>query len=108
MTKCVSHPSRRRFVKNSVVSFVAAPFFNVLLSGGAWAAEPLSESDPTAVALGYKADATKASNRKDNTALCGNCSLYSGKPGASDGPCSVFGGKLVSAKGWCSAWAKKA
>jgi hypothetical protein len=41
-------------------------------------------------------------------AVCGNCSLYSGKPGAADGPCSVFGGKLVSAKGWCTAWVKKA
>jgi hypothetical protein len=53
-------------------------------------------------------DATKASNRKDKTAVCGNCSLYSGSPGASDGPCSVFGGKLVNAKGWCTAWVKKA
>jgi hypothetical protein len=53
-------------------------------------------------------DATKASNRKDKTAVCGNCSLYSGKPGAADGPCSVFGGKLVNAKGWCTAWVKKA
>ena len=59
------------------------------------------------MALGYKMDATKASNRKDKTA-CGNCSLYSGKPGASDGPCSVFGGKLVNGKGWCTAWVKKA
>ena len=108
MTTPAPHPSRRRFVKNSLVSFVAAPFANALHSGGAQAAEAVSESDPTATALGYKADATKASNRKDNTAVCGNCSLYSGKPGASDGPCSVFGGKLVSAKGWCSAWAKKA
>jgi hypothetical protein len=108
MTTRAPQPSRRRFVKNSLVSFVAAPFANALLSGAAQAAEAVSESDPTATALGYKADATKASNRTDKTAVCGNCSLYSGKAGSGDGPCSVFGGKLVSAKGWCTAWVKKA
>lgn len=108
MTIRASRPSRRRFIKNSVVSLAAVPFANTLLIGTAQAAEAVSESDPTATALGYKMDATKASNRKDNTAVCGNCSLYSGKPSASDGPCSVFGGKLVNAKGWCTAWVKKA
>jgi hypothetical protein len=108
MTIRASQPSRRRFIKNSVVSLAAVPFANTLLIGTTQAAEAVSESDPTATALGYKMDATKASNRKDNTAVCGNCSLYSGKPGASDGPCSVFGGKLVNAKGWCTAWVKKA
>ena len=108
MTKHVSHASRRRFIKISVAGLAAAPFANALLSGVAQAVETVSESEPTATALGYKLDATKASNRKDNTAVCGNCSLYSGKPGASDGPCSVFAGKLVNAKGWCTAWVKKA
>jgi hypothetical protein len=108
MTTHNSQPSRRCFIKNSVVSLAAAPFANALLSGTAQAAETVSESDPTATALGYKMDATKATTRKDQGAVCGNCSLYSGKPGAPDGPCSVFGGKLVSAKGWCTAWVKKA
>ena len=108
MTIRASQPSRRRFIKNSVVSLAAVPFANTLPIGPAQAADAVSESDPMATALGYKMDATKASNRKDNTAVCGNCSLYSGKPGTSDGPCSVFGGKLVNAKGWCSAWVKKA
>jgi|ERR1022692_1572625 hypothetical protein len=107
MTTDASHLSRRRFIKNSVVSLAATPFANAVLSGTAQAAEVLSEADPTAAALGYKMDATKAPNRKDTTALCSNCSLYSGKPGAADGPCSIFGGKLVNAKGWCSAWTKK-
>ena len=107
MTRLASHESRRRFVKISVVGLAAAPFA-ALLSGAAQAVDAVSESDPTAAALGYKMDATKASNRKDNTAVCGNCSLYSGSSGASTGPCSVFGGKLVNAKGWCTAWVKKA
>jgi len=89
-------------------ALVSAPFAGALLCGTAEAAEVLAESDPTAVALGYKMDATKAPNRKDKTAVCANCSLYTGKAGAADGPCTIFGGKLVNAKGWCSAWAKKA
>ena len=100
--------NRRRFIKISVAGLAAVPAAAALWSGRAQAAETLSESDPTATALGYKADATKAPTRKDNTATCANCSLYSGKPGAADGPCSAFGGKLVSAKGWCNAWVKKA
>lgn len=108
MTRHASHVSRRRFIKITATGLAAAPFANALLSGTAEAVDMVSESEPTATALGYKMDATKASNRKDKTAVCGNCSLYSGKPGASDGPCSVLGGKLVNAKGWCTAWVKKA
>ena len=108
MTRHASQPSRRRFIKISVAGLAVAPFANALLSRTAQALDAVSESEPTATALGYKMDATKAGNRKDKTAECGNCSLYSGKPGAADGPCSVFGGKLVNAKGWCTAWVKKA
>ncbi len=107
MTRHASHASRRRFIKITAAGLAAAPFANTLLSGTAQAVDAVSESDPTAAALGYKIDATKASNRKDPTAVCGNCTLYSGKSDASDGPCSVFGGKLVNAKGWCTAWVKK-
>ncbi len=108
MTRDPSQSSRRRFIKVSSAALAAAPFASVLLSGAAEAADVLSEADPTAVALGYKMDATKAPKRTDKTALCSNCSLFSGKAGAADGPCSIFGGKLVSAKGWCTAWVKKA
>ena len=60
------------------------------------------------MALKYKMDATKATDRKDPKALCSNCNFYSGKPADANGPCSVFGGKLVAAKGWCASWVKKA
>jgi anaerobic selenocysteine-containing dehydrogenase len=108
MIKPSSHPSRRRFIKISAAGLAVAPFANALLSGTAKAADKVSETDPAAAALSYKMDATKATARKDKTAVCDNCSLYSGKPGEAEGPCSVFGGKLVAAKGWCSAWVKKA
>ena len=99
--------SRRRFIKLTALSLVATPFANALLSGVATAADPISESDPLVAAMKYKADATKAAERKDATATCANCALYSGKAGDATGPCSIFQGKLVTANGWCTAWAKK-
>jgi len=108
MTKHPSQPSRRRFIKFSAVGLAAAPFANILLSESAQAGERVSESDATAKALDYAMDATKATSRKDDTAFCSTCNLYSGQPGAPDGPCQVLGNKLVMANGWCSAWVKKA
>jgi hypothetical protein len=90
--------SRRRFIKLTAIGLAAAPFANALLS----------ESDPQATALGYKADATKAEKRTDAAALCSNCGLYTGKEGEASGPCAIFQGKLVAANGWCTAWVKKA
>ncbi len=108
MTKHAADTNRRRLIKLTVTGLAAAPFANALLSGSAEAVDMVSESDPTAVALKYKMDATKATDRKDPKALCSNCNFYSGKPADANGPCSVFGGKLVAAKGWCASWVKKA
>lgn len=75
-------------------------------------APKVSESDPTAQALGYKADATKVDKAKYAKYAagedCGNCQFYQGKPGDAFAPCPMFGGKQVSGKGWCSAYNKKA
>ncbi|SIO72733.1 High potential iron-sulfur protein [Burkholderia sp. GAS332] len=72
----------------------------------------VSETDPTAQALGYKTDATKVDKTKYpkyvTGQMCSNCQLYQGKPGAAAGPCQIYGGKLVESKGWCSAYVKKA
>ena len=97
---------RRRFIGLAVSSLAAAPLAGALVSRAAQAAPvPVQESDPTAIALGYKADAAKATARKDVTETCANCNLYSGKEDAIDGPCELFQGNLVRAKGWCTAWA---
>lgn len=76
------------------------------------AAVALSESDPAAMALGYKADATKVDAKKFPTYAagrqCNGCALYGGKASDATAPCAAFGGKLVAGKGWCSAWSKKA
>lgn len=100
--------SRRRFFRITAIGLAAAPFANALMSGAAHAVDTVKETDPTAVALGYVADATKSTKRTDKAAVCSTCSLFSGKPGAADGPCVIFQGNLVNAKGWCTAWVKKA
>lgn len=73
---------------------------------------PLAETDPQAVALGYKADTTKVDKAKYPKHAaeqnCINCALYQGKAGDAAGGCPLFAGKQVAGKGWCSAWAKKA
>lgn len=70
------------------------------------------ETDPQAVGLGYKADASKVDKAKYPKyaagQVCANCALYQGKPDAAAAGCPLFAGKQVPAKAWCSAYAKKA
>ncbi len=101
--------SRRTFLITSlgVVSSLA-------LSRQAFAADAakVSESDPTAQALGYKEDATKVDKAKYPKYAagqdCGNCSFYQGKATDAYAGCPMFAGKQVASKGWCSAYNKKA
>jgi hypothetical protein len=100
--------SRRAFIENSVI---------VMASVGVAAIEPadaapmLSASDPTAVALGYKASAESVDKAKFPQYAagqsCSNCALYQGTAGASSGPCTIYAGKLVSSTGWCASYTKK-
>ena len=101
--------SRRQFV----ITLLPATAAMLALTRTAQAQAPhLEETDPTAVALGYKNDATKVDAKKFPTHAAGNicsgCSLFQGKPTDAWAPCAIFAGKQVNAKGWCSAWAKKA
>ena len=108
MAHDTSNTSRRRFIRIVASGLAAAPLAGALFSHNAQATNAVGESDPIAVALKYKIDATESPDRKDKAAVCSNCSLYSGKSGAVDGPCSVFAGRMVNAKGWCTGWVKKA
>ena len=83
------------------------------LAGQAFAQAPaLAESDPQAVALGYKADSTKVDKAKfpkhEAAQKCNNCALYQAKATDAMGGCPLFAGKQVAGPGWCSAWVKKA
>ncbi|NQX00448.1 high-potential iron-sulfur protein [bacterium] len=103
--------SRRNFLSKLAVS-AAMP---ALWCGHAFAQAPppvkLEESDPVAMALGYKEDTSKVDAAKyplhKPEQNCVGCALYQGKPGEPNGPCAAFGGKLVTAAGWCSVFAKK-
>jgi len=99
--------SRRVFLSQVVVGGGAV----IALSAQAQAPAKVDEKDPTAVALGYVADTTKADAKKfpkhASDQKCSNCQLYTGKAADASGPCSLFPGKHVAAAGWCSAWVKK-
>jgi hypothetical protein len=99
--------SRRRFM--IVAGSLAST--GLLANGSRADATSVSETDPTAQALGYKTDATKVDKTKYSKYVagqtCANCQLYQGKSGATTGPCPIYGGKLVYSKGWCSAYVKK-
>ena len=100
--------NRRQFIVQLSLGSTA------LVAGSAMAAAApmVADSDPQAVALGYKSDASKADKVKFPKFAagqsCSNCALYQGKAGDAAGPCPLFAGKQVAAKGWCSAYAKKA
>lgn len=82
------------------------------LTGAANAQTAVAETDANAVALGYRADATKVDKAKFPAykagQACGNCALFQAAAGAPAGACPLFAGKQVSAKAWCSGYAKKA
>ncbi|WP_044043291.1 high-potential iron-sulfur protein [Caballeronia insecticola] len=71
-------------------------------------ASHLSESDPAAVAVGYREDAAKVDKAKYSNysagQTCANCSLFSGKSTDPWGGCTLFGDKLVAGRGWCASY----
>lgn len=105
----MSNPSRRAFVVTVVAGTSALAASRVSAQA---AAPKLEESDPQAVALGYKADATKVDKAKypqhATAQACNGCNFFQGKPTDAMAPCQLFAGKQVAAKGWCTAFAKKA
>lgn len=112
MKKSVPNLTRRRFIAGSML----IPLVDLSRPLLAQDLPPLSETDPTAAALGYHHDATKvnpatfprrSTEPGGDTQFCDNCVLYIGAPGNDWGPCALFPGKSVAAKGWCNVWAAK-
>ena len=99
--------SRRRLLKRVSLGLALAPIAGATLRT-AWAADmPLvGADDPTAKALKYVPDASKASGAKPGS-KCANCKLYQGAANSSQGGCLLFPGKAVNASGWCSSWTSK-
>lgn len=98
-------PNRRVFMLQAAVAT------GTLATVCAAQAQALSESDPQASALGYKADGSKVDKAKfpkyASGQACNNCAVFIGKAGDATGGCSIFAGKQVSGKGWCNAYVKK-
>ncbi len=102
--------NRRTFVIQSLTGAGVLATGSLLTQAQAQAL--LAETDAQAVALGYKADASKVDKAKFPKFAagqqCSNCALFQVKAGDTAGGCPLFAGKQVPAKAWCSAWVKKA
>ena len=69
----------------------------------------LTETDPVAIALGFKLDTNKVEQTRypmhTREQTCGNC-LHFMKPGVDRARCDIFN-KTVPKSGWCSAYVKR-
>gem|GEM_PF-157266 len=102
--------ARRTFLRNTLLASAAIPLAGIPIILKA-DNEKVSESDPTAIALGYVHDASTVDTKKypqhatpeGQKQFCHNCKLF--QAGADGwGGCAIFQGKLVNGEGWCSAW----
>lgn len=108
------NPARRHFLFTlataSCVGIAALPASRALAQN-AGSLPHLSEEDPLAKSLGYKANASAVDKAKFPTFKpgqdCSLCRFYQGTAGQAFGPCQVFAGKAVSAKGWCVSYSQK-
>lgn len=98
--------NRRDFLKTSLIAGSG-----LLIARVSHAQDIVSEDDPTAVALGYKADHTtvdatkwpKKAGPDGDKQQCTTCTLYQAIDD-SYGNCPIFAGKRVHATGWCNSW----
>jgi hypothetical protein len=105
--EAVIDQSRRRLLLNIALGGVLIPIAAVCIGDAIGADAPLvTADDPTAKALKYVGDASKAPDAKPGS-NCANCSLYQGATGSPQGGCQFFPGKSVKATGWCSSWIAK-
>ncbi|HEY9101988.1 high-potential iron-sulfur protein [Chitinimonas sp.] len=99
-------PSRRTFILRQLPAAALAGLVPL-----AFAAEEagISEQDPAAKALNYRADASKLKPGElpgyQEGQTCGNCLYFKPRQGSKLGPCSALAEKLVHEAGWCSAYA---
>jgi hypothetical protein len=98
---------------------VAIPVINLIGVGRLRAADvpanAVAANDPTAVALKYNADATKADRagaarpgKPPAEQKCSICQFQLADQGAGDWRgCTLFPGKLINVNGWCASWTLK-
>ena len=96
--------SRRKLLKQVALGTVLIPL--AARTAGAADLPLVTTEDPTAKALKYVEDVSKATAAKPGS-KCATCALYQGAAGSAQGGCLLFPGKAVKAGGWCSSWAAK-
>ena len=96
--------SRRQLLKKVALGTVLIPL--AVRTAGAADLPLVGMDDPTAKALKYVEDVSKATAAKPGS-KCANCALYQGAAGSAQGGCLLFPGKAVKAGGWCSSWSPK-
>ncbi|EKJ86652.1 high potential iron-sulfur protein [Leptospira meyeri] len=123
----MSKPSRKQFLRTSlfwttslffaegglgfITKLVAEKKTSAPLPDGL---HPVSESDPTAKALGFHQDAKQTDfklypERKEpgsKNQFCIHCAQFT-KIDENWGKCNIISSGLVSTKGWCSAWSQR-
>jgi hypothetical protein len=71
----------------------------------------LAESDPAALALGYKSIAATVDSKRfpkyQSGQNCANCQFFQGGAQDATGGCPMFGTRSVARNGWCNAYAKR-
>jgi len=104
--------NRRRFLGTMAVTLASVPLLSLVKSNNAQAANlpHLTDKDPTAAALHYNDNATKAprvakSGVPAKKQFCHNCQFIQAKSGEWR-PCQIYPGKLVNQNGWCTSWSK--
>ncbi|MEK9747077.1 MAG: high-potential iron-sulfur protein [Pseudomonadales bacterium] len=105
--------TRRTFIQHlgAAGALTLIPALNVSV---ARAADKVPEDDPTAKALRYVEDGTKATRTdkmgvKGADQVCDNCRFYGLSEQTDDwGSCQLFQNRLVAGPGWCAGWVPKA
>ena len=100
---------RRQILKGALLSAAGVTILNSERSEAAEMVK-LTESDPTAAALGYHTNATTVDVKQFSTykptQSCSNCVQLQAGTG-NDRGCNLFPGKLVNVNGWCKVWVLK-
>jgi hypothetical protein len=112
-----TNKSRRDAVKLMLGGLAAVPLANLVGMAAAEAADlPHVDpaTDPTAIALKYQTDATKADRAAaarpglpPDQQFCHNCQFVQADSGEWR-PCQLFPGKDVNQNGWCTSWTLRA
>ena len=98
--------SRRQLLRNVTLGTLLLPIAVAPFTARAADLPLVTPDDPTAKALKYTPDASKAPDAKPGS-KCATCALYQGAAGSAQGGCLLFPGKAVKATGWCSSWTLK-